>query len=43
MGLLGVDEILERLFVAVADGDVHVAKDDAVALNLAYFAFLHNE
>ena len=41
--LLVVDEILEGLLVAVADGDIDVAKDDAVALNLADFAFLDNE
>ena len=41
--LPGVDEVLERLLVAVTDGNIDVAKDDAVALNLADFALLHNE
>ena len=41
--LAGVDEVLERLLVTVADGDIHVAKDDTVALNLADFALLHDK
>ena len=41
--LLVVDEVLEGLFVAVADGDIDVAEDDAVALDLADFALLHDE
>ena len=42
-GLAGVDEVKERLLVTVADGNIHVAKDDAVALNLADFALLHDK
>ena len=41
--LLGVDEVLEGLLVAVTDGDIHVTKDDAIALNLPDFALLHDE
>ena len=40
---LGVDEVLERLLVAVADGDVHVSKDDAVSLYLTDFALLNDK
>jgi len=41
--LLVVDEVLEGLLVAVSDGDIDVAKDDAVALDLAYLALLDDE
>ena len=43
VGLLAVDEVEEGLLVAVANGDVLVAKDYAVAVNLLDFAFLDNE
>ena len=40
---LGVDEVLKSLLVTVADGDIDVTKDDAVALDLSDLALLDNE
>lgn len=40
---LFVDEVLEGLLVAVADGDVDVAEDDAVAVDFLDFVFLDDE
>ena len=41
--MLSAEEVLEGLFVAVADGDVDVAEDDAVAVDFLDFALLYDE
>lgn len=38
-----MNEILERLPITVANGDIHIAEDDAVALNFSDFALLHDK